>query len=144
MKKLFKSIVYFLVIVVVLVGIAELMKPKITLRMYELSKEAFLHNFNKKFVRQEVFKSTNSLYILEVYKEVSYKPLFSLSSEQEFAEAYVVLKDKRGKVLLEPHWYASCDFIISDLQVEWQDKVSRVYFTKFNYIDLTTMSFDCY
>jgi hypothetical protein len=100
-------------------------------------------SINKKFVLYSSHEK-HGKYILEVYRQSSYSSSVGLSSSSGFAEAYVVLKDKQGKVLLEPHWYASCDFIIDDLQIEWQEKVSRVYFTKFNYIDLTSMSYDCY
>ena len=95
-----------------------------------------------KFILKETYTSPNSEYILELYEETEYKPFFSLSSERGFTEAYVVLKDNQGVVLLEPHWYASCDFRIGDLQLEWQK--GKVYFTKFNFIDLDEYTFDCY
>ena len=95
-----------------------------------------------KFEIQETYTSPNNKYILELYKVTEYKPFLSLSGEQGFLEAYVVLKNNKGKVLLEPRWYTSCDFLIEDLQIEWQKE--KVYFTKFNLIDLTTMSYDCY
>ena len=56
-----------------------------------------------KFILQKSYTSPSNRYILELYVEREYKPFFSLSSEQDFAEAYVVLKDKDGKVLLKPH-----------------------------------------
>lgn len=96
---------------------------------------------NKKFVLESNYKENNT-YTLEVYRQTGNNSFTGLSSSAGFAQAYVVLKDKQGKVLLEPKWYASCDFIIGDLDVRWS--VNRVYFTKFNYIDLTSMSFDCY
>lgn len=95
-------------------------------------------------ILNSTYTNDNKDYILEVYRQSNYSSFLGLSSSSGFAEAYVVLKDKQRKVLLSPHWYASCHFLIGDLQIEWQEKVSRVYFTKFNYIDLTTMSFDCY
>ena len=102
----------------------------------------FIYLSRSKYIPRKTYASPNSEYILEVYEETGYKPFFSLASEQDFAEAYVVLKNKKGKVLLEPHWYASCDFLIGDLMIDWDE--NRVYFTKFDYIDLTSMSFDCY
>lgn len=95
-----------------------------------------------KYKLLETYTSPTNEYILELYKELEFKPFFSLSSEQGFTEVYVMLKDNKGKVLLEPHWYASCYFHIGDLRVDWDG--NRVYFTKFNYIDLTMMSFDCH
>ena len=94
-----------------------------------------------KFILTKRYTSPNNKYILELYEETDYKPFFSLSSEHGFAEAYVVLKDTQGKLLLEPYWYDSCDFLIGDLRIEWNK--NRVYFTKFNSIDLTSISFDC-
>ena len=102
----------------------------------------FIYLSQAKYILRETYVSPDSDYILEVYGETEYQPFFSLASEQGFAKAYVVLKNKQGKVLLEPHWYASCDFLTEDLMIDWGE--NRVYFTKFDYIDLTSMSFDCY
>ena len=102
----------------------------------------FAYVTQTKFILQKSYTSPSNNYILELYVEREHKPFFSLSSEQDFAEAYVILKNKEGRVLLEPHWYASCTFPIGDLMIDWTE--NRVYFTKFNYIDLTSFSFDCY
>ena len=102
----------------------------------------FIYLSQAKYTLQKTYASPNSDYILEVYEETGYKPFFSLVSEQGFAKAYVVLKNKQGKVLLEPHWYASCDFLIGDLMIDWDE--NRVYFTKFNYIDLKNYTFSCF
>jgi len=141
MKKLFKGMIYFIVMVGIFIGIASLVNPKITARMYELGKEALFQSINKKFVLHGIHGENNT-YTLEVYQQSNNNSFAGLSGSVGFTEAYVVLRDKKGEVLLEPHWYASCDFIIGDLDVRWS--ANRVYFTKFNSIDLTSMSYDCY
>jgi len=140
MKKLFKGIVYFFVIMGVLIGITLLVNPKTIVGTYELGKEVLSQTINKKFELHSTHGEHK--YTLEVYQQSNDNSFAGLSSSVGFAESYVVLKDKQNKVLLEPHWYASCDFIIGDLDVRWS--INRVYFTKFNYIDLTLMSYDCY
>jgi len=102
----------------------------------------FIYLSQPKFILKETYTSPNHGYILELYEETGYKPFFSLSNEHDFIEAYVLLKDSQGKILLEPHWYASCNFLIGDLQLEWQKE--KVYFTKFNFIDLDEYTFDCF
>ncbi len=117
------------------------MKSKIIF-IFLLLMMVFIYLNQSKFILKETYISPNNEYILEIYEETEYRPFFSLSSEQDFAEAYVVLKNNQEKVLLEPYWYASCDFLIGDLQLEW--KQGKVYFTKFNFIDLDEYTFDCY
>ncbi len=137
MKVVFKGVGYFVMVLGITIVAVSILKPKI----YAFAKEALFQSMNKKFVLESSYKEHNR-YTLEVYRQINNNSFTGLSSSAGFAQAYVVLKDKQGKVLLEPKWYASCDFIIGDLDVGWN--VNRVYFTKFNYIDLTTMSFDCY
>jgi len=136
MKMVFKGVGYFVMVVSITIVVVFILKPKI----YIFAKEALFQSVNKKFVLESVYEEHNT-YMLEVYRQTNNNSVTGLSSSAGFAQAYVKLKDKQGKVLLEPKWYASCDFIIGDLNVIWD--VNRVYFTKFNYIDLTTMSFDC-
>jgi len=140
MKKLFKGIVYFFVIIGVLIGITLLVNPKTIVGTYELGKEALSQTINKKFELHSTHGEHK--YTLEVYQQSNDNSFAGLSSSVGFAESYVVLKDKQNNVLLEPHWYASCDFIIGDLAVDWDE--NKVYFTKFNFIDLKDYSYDCY
>ena len=140
MKKLFKGIVYFFVIMGVLIGITLLVNPKTIVGTYEIGKEALFQTINKKFELHSTHGEHK--YTLEVYQQSNYNSFAGLSSSVGFAESYVVLKDKQNKVLLEPHWHASCDFIIGDLAVDWDE--NKVYFTKFNFIDLKDYSYHCY
>lgn len=107
----------------------------LAISMYFLSK--------KNYSLLKTYPSPNSNYSLEVYKEKNYKPLISLASESGFARAYVVLKDAQSNIILKPSWYAPCKFRVGDLNVDWQINQNRIYFTKFNYIDLKNNSFSC-
>jgi len=142
MKKLLKIVMFLFIGLFVLIGILFVVNPEIPLGAYVIGKHELGQIINKKFVLSKAYEIEDKQYTLEVYRQKNYKSLIGLSSSHDFAEAYVVLKNKQGKVLLEPHWYASCDFLIGDLQIDWDE--NRVYFTKFNYIDLTSMSFNCY
>jgi len=139
-QKLLKIIGYSILLVAVTLGIIALIKPK----MYERGKASLAQSINKKFLLSNTHTIGKNDYMLEVYTQSNYSSSVGLSASSGFAETYVILKDKQGEVLLEPHWYATCNFLMDDFQLEWQEKANRIYFTKFNYIDLTTMSFDCY
>ncbi len=97
-----------------------------------------------KFVLQTTHTSPDNKYILEVYTEKGFKPTMSMASESGFAKAYVILKDNKGNILAKPNWIKPCRFIIGDLAIEWQIEQDKVYFTKFNYINLKNNSLDCY
>ena len=139
-QKLLKTIGYVILLVAVILGIIALFKPK----MYEWGKASLSQSINKKFLLSNTHTIGKNDYMLEVYTQSNYSSFVGLSSSSSFSETYVILKDKQGKVLLEPHWYASCDFMMDDFQLELQERANRIYFTEFDYIDLTTMSFDCY
>lgn len=97
-----------------------------------------------KFSLNKTYTSPDNKYLLEVYTEKDFKPTMSMASESGFAKAYVILKDNKGNILVKPNWIKPCRFIIGDFAIEWQMEQNKVYFTKFNYIDLKNNNLDCY
>lgn len=152
MKKLLKRVIFLFVGLLVLIGTLFVMNTEVPFTAYFNPKTRPIAFFaakheldqiiNKKFVLAKTYEVKDKQYALELYVNSNYKSFAGFSSSHGFAEAYVVLKDVQGNVLLEPHWYASCDFLLGDLRIDWDE--NKVYFTKFNYIDLTSMSYDCY
>ncbi|WP_298547669.1 hypothetical protein [uncultured Aquimarina sp.] len=96
----------------------------------------------KKFEEYKRHASPDGQYVLVVYVQ---KEMYAIgfSSQQSHKSAYVALEDKNGKVLVKPGLFRSCEFSLGDFGAEWLMDENKVYYTKFDYIDLSTMEMSC-
>lgn len=95
-----------------------------------------------KFKITQTLESPDKAYVLEVYTQTNFKAS-GLSNQQGFKKAYVLLKDANNNIIAKPSIFSSCQFILEDLNVYWELDDNKVYFTKFNYINLIDKSYSC-
>lgn len=95
-----------------------------------------------KFKLAESIPSPNNEYVLDVYKQTNFSH-FGFSSQNAYKKTYVVLKDKQNTIIVEPGVFSSCTFTYAELKVFWEIENNKVYFTKFNYINLEDNSYSC-
>ncbi len=85
--------------------------------------------------------SPDGKYILEVYQ---LKLSSGFRTHGDSPNAYVILKNKEGKIISEPSLLNKCHFILNDLSVEWyKHKENKVYYTNISYINIGTGKMIC-
>jgi len=95
-----------------------------------------------KYERAETYISPNKEYVLELYTQTNFKHI-GFNNQTDFKKAYVVLKNNNGDILSKPNAFNSCTFSKGDFKVFWELENDKVYFTKFNFIDVKNQTFNC-
>lgn len=95
-----------------------------------------------KYERSETYISPNKEYVLELYTQTNFKHI-GFTNQTDFKKAYVVLKNSNGDILAKPNAFNSCTFSKGDFKVFWELENDKVYFTKFNFIDVKNQAFNC-
>lgn len=97
----------------------------------------------RKYKTHKVFKSPNEDYSLLIFVE---NEAFNLSfnSNSEYRKAKVMLKDQNNKTVVESPLFSNCDFLLGDLDVQWDTVNKVVHFSKFNSIDLQNLKMVCH
>ncbi|QCE40496.1 hypothetical protein [Psychroserpens sp. NJDZ02] len=79
-------------------------------------------------------ESPKGEYVLEVYQ---LKLSSSFRTHGDSPNAYVILKNKEGKIISKPSIINKCNFILNDLSVEWfKHNENKVHYTNISYIDI--------
>ena len=97
----------------------------------------------KEYKPHKVFKSPNADYSLLILVE---NEAFNLSfnSNSDYRKAKAVLKDQNNKTVVESSLFLGCDFLLGDLNVQWDVANKFVHFSKFNSIDLQNLKMVCH
>ena len=93
----------------------------------------------------EIFEERQSPcgeYTLVIYWQTR-SPFLNIEEVFSLRYCYVVLKDKKGKVLAKPSPICSCILIRANLGTNWDYNSNVVYFSEFSYIDLSTYKIYC-
>ncbi|GAA0872268.1 hypothetical protein GCM10009117_14150 [Gangjinia marincola] len=96
----------------------------------------------KEYALKESFASPDAAYTIDLYVEQGNPGSGSFTGDADFKKAYVILKNKNGEVLSKPSVLNSCRFTLGDFSLDWNEE-GKIYFTKFNYIDLSDHSMNC-
>lgn len=86
-------------------------------------------------------QSPSEEYTLIIYVASRFDPVSEYlvpvsSSQSDYKLAYVELKNKKGKIIKKPAFICFDDVIIGNIDIDWEKDSSRVYYTKFDYVNL--------